>query len=488
MRGGVDLAARPGGDSWSVRFVRPALWIASFGVGAGLVVMYASEAERTVSGRTGSPFPVHVMPYVTAALVAYAVAVGVLVAVGRRNFSRGVAGLGAAAAVAALAATPADGRWHSAFGIDSLMWSPAHLLSVVGAAALVVAALTATGGMGGIGRIGLASALLGVLLVVLIEYDTDVPQLPEVLYLPVLLLVGLGWAWVCLRTVERRRSVSWALAGYLAFRVVLLVVLTLIGLPGPDLPVALLGLVVLDVPPRRWRWPVAGLAVSVVQLVASVVGLSSVSVSAVVVSAAIVLAVWVAAFVVRKLGHVPVLVAVLIPLVAGASILGAPTARAHDPGSGPRVGAADVIMTGDGAGALDVRVDKISGVSADALRGARVVARRAGRSVAGDRLRFTPSAVGTTYAGSVRLPRRGTWFVYVEMVGGRGRELWQAVEYSLAGVSVERREIYEPSPLMKRAPAEYLAAALLYLVSVAVTAWAVLAVRRSTPAGPVVRR
>jgi hypothetical protein len=437
------------------------------------------------------------MPFLSVVAAAYVIAAAVLVSLAQRRsvaqaLRRPGVALGAAAGVAAVAATPADGTWHAAFGVDSQLWSPPHLLSVLGTAVLIVAGLVVTSRVdGGAGRIGLGAVLLGVTQVVLAEYDADVPQFAEVLYLPLLVVTGLGTGWLVHRTVSHRFAVCWAVAGFLALRVTVLVVLAAVGLPRPDLPVGLVGLVVVDVVPRRWgrlRWPLACVAVTAGQVLAAGVGISSVAPGPTLTSAVVVVAVLVVLVVVLVLGRAGVSLALVVGLVVGVPLFAASPARAHSPGSGPVVGAADVAVTGNGAGVLDVAITPIRGVSSVDIRNVRLVARRAGRTVVGVARPSVPSArsvpsTDTAFVGSIDVPTPGLWFVYADInADGRRVEMWRAVEYDTTGPIVERRGIYLTSGPQPRPMAEYVAGTLLYGVCVALVAWTVMITRRSRSA------
>lgn len=474
-----------GGDVRRVtRFVPPAWRVAAAGSGAGVLVMYLGEAQQSTAGRVSALVNGHVMPYLSVVTACYAVAVGALVSLATRGSVARGAALGAAAGLAAIAATPADVTWHSSFGTDGSLWSPPHLLSVLGTAALIAAVLAVTAPGGGAGRVALGAALIAVTQVVVVEYDMDVPRYSGALYLPLLVCTGLGGAWVVHRTTGARYAVSRVLAVFLLFRACVPAVADLVGLPGPDLPVALLGLAVVDVLPAQWRrirWPLAGLAVTAGQVVASVTGVSSVSVAAVADAAAVVVPVLVFSALLLVFGRVVVPVALVAGLVGWMPLFGPPVARAHEPGSGPQVGTADVTVRGDGAGVLDVAVSEIRGLRDVEFTGARLVARRAGHTVTGDVLRPGMSATGPNRVGSISLPRGGLWFVYLEWPdGGRHRELWRAVEYDTAGATVERRRIYWAAP-ESRSTAEYLSGLLLYGLSVALVGWAATVVRDVEP-------
>ena len=196
-----------------------------------------------------------------------------------------------AAGIVTAGAAPADAWWHAAFGRDAVLWSPPHLLSVVATLVLLVAVFVGLRSGGSRPLHGsLSRVLLGAGQVVLLEYDTDVPQFAGWLYLPVLVAVNLGTAWVVRSLVGRRYAVTWAVAGCVALRTVVAAVLALAGWPGPDLPLPLLGLLLLDLP-GRWaaaRWPLAGLGIVAGQLVASATGLSSVGLTDAAIATAVV--------------------------------------------------------------------------------------------------------------------------------------------------------------------------------------------------------
>lgn len=110
-------------DGGSARIVTPALWIAAVGVGAGVLIMYGTEAQQSRLDRVSTLIPAHLVPYASVVAVAYVVAAAVLTSLWHQRpvaetlRMPGVA-LGGAAGVAALAAVPADLQWHAAFGHD----------------------------------------------------------------------------------------------------------------------------------------------------------------------------------------------------------------------------------------------------------------------------------------------------------------------------------------------------------------------------------
>lgn len=244
------------------------VWVAAAAAAAGVGSAYWDDSRHTTLGRDSTFIPPHLLLY------ASILTVGVVIAGwGWRRLAatRSVAAVfrtpgfavAVAAAVATAAAAPADAFWHTAFGRDAVLWSPPHLLSVIGTLCVLIGLLTGTDRLvPAPPRIALAAGVLGAALIIVMEYDTDVPQFTETLYLPLLLATTLGAAWVITTLVPGRTRLVLVVAVYLVFRVVLWVLLTTSGWLAPDLPVAVAGLFLLALPVPRWRWPVAALAVT----------------------------------------------------------------------------------------------------------------------------------------------------------------------------------------------------------------------------------
>jgi hypothetical protein len=118
---------------------------------------------------------------------------------------------------AAVAGFPLDELWHRAYGIDVTMWSPTHMLMILGASFTGLAAWLVLGEAGVAARGGgvwarvlhvLAAALvLQGLTAPLGEFAFGVPQFQQ-LFHPVLLCIAAGFALVAARLVLGR---GWAL-------------------------------------------------------------------------------------------------------------------------------------------------------------------------------------------------------------------------------------------------------------------------------------
>ena len=322
----------------------------------------------------------------------------------------------------------------------------------------------------------------GAALIIVMEYDTDVPQFTETLYLPLLLATTLGAAWVITTLVPGRTRLVLVVAVYLVFRVVLWVLLTTSGWLAPDLPVAVAGLFLLALPVPRWRWPVAALAVTTLQLLASGTGISSVPPTPVAWSAVgttTVIIVSMIALTVRpgtRLRSGGAAAALTLLLVALAP---PPPAQAHDPGQGTAYGTAQRTVTGDGTGQLTVTITGIRLTDDTGLTPTRLVARRAGEDLTAP-LRAQPGTPPPgTFTGELALPSPGLWFVYAQFATGeRTLEVWVPVDQQLTGPQSQQRNLYQPVTALTPSPGQILLGAVLLAVSTALTVAAAVTVAR----------
>ena len=131
--------------------------------------------------------------------------------------------------VAALAAAPIDNAWHEAFGRDAVEWSPPHMLVVFAVTAIALGALAGIDPNARALRAAAGTLLLANAAAVVFEYETDVPQFTEVIYLPILLAVGLTAAGVLRRAVPLAAPVLTACLGYAVLRLAIGAILALLG-------------------------------------------------------------------------------------------------------------------------------------------------------------------------------------------------------------------------------------------------------------------
>jgi hypothetical protein len=435
--------------------------IAPLGAGALLVVVvagagalfatYWDDAWHTDLGRDAATIPPHLLLYGSVAVVGVVVVAWGLAALGRSRSLPEVLRqppllLAAAGGAVTLAAAPIDAAWHAAFGRDAVLWSAPHMLSVFGTLALIMGILAGArpGVSPWISAAAAGALLLGVTVVPVMEFETDVPQFSEALYLPVL-LAGVLFAAVVLRlAVPGPLPVARAVGIYALLRLAITVGLAALGRSTPDLPLAILGLAAVDLPWRTAaaRYGAGAAAVSLTAWLASAAGLASVPAGAVAVVALPLLVAFLAALLAerRRAPRLGGLTSILLLAVAAVALSPA-RATAHDPGQGRAVTPVTLTGASDGRGTLTVTAEVGDGGCA-ALTPRRVVARRAGRTVAG-----TLAGTGRCrYAGTVAVPAAGRWFLYAELrQQGRAAEAWLPVDAGRTGRVVERRELYRPA-------------------------------------------
>jgi hypothetical protein len=334
-----------------------------------------------------------------------------------------------------LAAGPIDNGWHVAFGRDAVIWSPPHVLGIVGTATLAITVLVELARSGArwaaAAQPFAGAAVLAPFSFLVIEFDSDVPQFDPAFYLPVL-AAGSALALAVVRLATgRRRAAAEAATVHLSFVLLVSAFLALEGFDVPLPPLLLVPALALDVAlERRLPLAVAALAFAA-SLFAVYVPVVDLATDGVFISAADVLVGLPVAWL-MVLGVVTLVLGEGIALrrpaaAAGAAVvallaLPAVPALAHDPGQGEDAGSIDLVATVDGRDArLDARVrghGDCGGMTASAL-----VARRAGRT-----LRAPLRRAGCRLRGRIALAERGRWFLYVELrERGRTVESWLPV-------------------------------------------------------------
>lgn len=460
----------------------------------GIFATYWDDAWHTDEGRDSFWTIPHLLLYGAMALVGLAtIGWGLRVSSSTRSLRRSLAetpllaaGLGG---LAALVAAPIDAAWHTAFGRDSVLWSPPHMLVVFAATALILGALTGLPQQ----AVALRSAA-GVLLVanaiaVVFEYETDVPQFTEILYLPILLSAGLVVAGLVAGSVPLRTPVTTVVLGYAALRLGIIVALALLGHSTPDLPLAVLGLAAFDLPLRHRirRYAAAAVTTAGLAWVASVAHLASPEAGSVGLVAAPAVVVAAAVMLLTSRRARPVAAVAMIALGVAIAVTGpARPADAHDPGQGEPVTSVRLSATSDGRGAITMTADL--GTSCEHVAPTRMVARRAGSTLTGPLNRRT----GCDFDGSVRVDAPGRWFVYVELTtAGRTAQAWLPVESGQAGTIRDTKDLYLPAGTQPgRKAAEVGLGVPIYALGFALLAVAACAARtdrrrRSLVSGPV---
>ena len=345
-----------------------------------------------------------------------------------------------------LASGPIDNAWHLAFGRDAVLWSPPHMLGIVGTLVLGTALLSASRGrrllQAPIGGLVLAAATFPIA-----EYETDVPQFDTLWFLPALALgASLAFSYIGLST-DSAGARTRAAAAHLAFMIIVAGLLLALGFEAPALPLLVAPALLLDALEGRDLRTPSRAALFVATLIAAYVpvrqwlgngvsfGLADVVVGGILA--------WIAVSVVfaavERTGTPPrrgtaaaVSALLLLVLPGGAS--------AHDPGQGDNAGSSSLnVVTRDDRIELVGRLRRAACRTATAVE---IVARRAGVE-----RRAPLTGDGCSFRGSVDVDGRGRWFVYAGLQDARGDlETWLPVHVGNGGerVADASRFVYRP--------------------------------------------
>ncbi len=433
----------------------------------GLGAVYWDDSWHTDRGRDDFLVPPHLLLY--GGVMALGLLMGWWAWTLRREGARdGAPRLALLGVAAVLVSAPVDELWHRLFGRDAVIWSPPHLVGI--AATFAVAVALARGVTTAVGRtvtmvVAAHALVLGAAMVLVMEFEADVPQFSPALYLPVVCAAA-SFVLPVIRTQDQRRfAFTYATLAYTAVRLAIVVALSLGGFSTPIVPPILLVAFVVDHAASRGLWSTLALpaAVHAVYLpwlffVPNGVRLTA---TEMIVSALLSLAIAVSPVLwsrVRRVG---------LP-AAGACIalvLFASAAGAHDPGQGVQ----DAAITF----AVDVVHSRASietivgGEDCERLVPSRIVARRAGQ----ERSAPLTSRARCVAGGTIELPRPGRWFVYVEYQRGeRQLEAWIPIESSGATVHNVRR-LYLP-PVRQNTPWRSVVGSALVLVALGLAVYA----------------
>lgn len=467
------------------------------GAVGSLIGTYWDFAWHTDKGRDTFWSPPHLLLYAGMALVGFLLGVRALQEYRRQGRFSSVMhyqplALALLGTAATLAGAPVDDFWHVAFGRDSVVWSPPHMLGLVGSLVIASSVLLEVRRLPGrVGRslTALASAaVLATALIVTFEYDADVPQFAVFWYLPV--TVGATTIAFQLHHMvgESRWPATTASAvntGLMTFVVLLLVAL---GHSHTMIPVIAVRAIIFDIGrQRRSALPAVAASYTAAVYLTYVLYLNFV-LNGVYLGWAEILGgaplagaiCWglLAATAGRPVpGAVRKMLTLALAMVLAATL--STPALAHDPGQGEVVGAMRVraVMTGNH---LQIDGRALGLASCAPLTAEQVTARRAGRARHGS-LRV---AGDCAFEGTITLPERGRWFVYLELVSsGETLEAWMPVTLTSTGAqSSEERTV--PLYLAARPRSSWLqvgAGVVLYAVNFAFLGAIVLAFRRVSP-------
>lgn len=451
---------------------------------AGVLAIFATywdEAWHTDIGRDTFWAAPHLLLYGAIAVVGLSIAgwgiaqlvVARSLRAALRNRALLAAGMGA---LGALVAAPIDNLWHEAYGRDAVLWSPPHMLAVFGAIAMVLGVLAGLPENRPWFGVGAGVLLLANALTVVFEYETGVPQFSEIYYLPLLIVIALAVASAMDKIVATPRAVTVMVLGYVAIRLVVMAGLAALGRSVPDLPIAILGLILWDLPlasrPRKAAAAATGIAA--LELVAAWSGLVSQPLQAV---SVIALPLFAAAAVVLSTRARQAGTALGVVLTAGSlALVPADPAAAHDPGQGEPFVSAELSATVNGR---QITMSTVPSDHCDDLRPLRIVARRAGQTVTGP-LRQRGEC---TFSGALTLPEDGRWFTYVEFEHDEETlEAWLPVIVGDSGHQASQRDLYLPAGGgVDVTAAQTGFGALIYLAGLILVALGWSAVRNSAP-------
>lgn len=448
----------------------PLIFAGSAGALAG---GYWDDAWHTERGRDSFLIAPHIAIYAGVAASGSALALWAALAARAAGLRAALAHPSLALALMAVGATlasgPIDNAWHEAFGRDAVIWSPPHLLGIVGTAGLAAALLAELGGRRG--QTAAAGLLVAALTFPVVEYETDVPQFDEAWYLPVLAAGALLALALARGALDRPFGAVRAAAAHLGLVAGAALLLVALGYDAPLLPLLVVPAALLDLAERRRLRPAATAALAVGGLYAAYVpwlelwGGVTLAASDVAIGLPVAfIAGWLAlAAVAGASARVPAAASAAAASAAALALVLAAPAAAHDPGQGETAGALDLRATAR-AGTLTLDARAVRGC----FEARSLAARRAGETIRAPLYRD-----GCRYRGSLRLPGEGRWFVYAELrdAGGTAVESWLPVTLEDGSGGAAERGRYAYVPPAEATPfTEVAAGAIMYLAMLALLA------------------
>jgi hypothetical protein len=436
--------------------LRPSLAaVAAGGLIVAMVGTYWDDAWHTDRGRDEFAIAPHLMLYAGVALSLVVVGAWAVTAL-RQSGGAGpwrdpALRLAIVGAAATIGSAPIDEWWHQSFGRDAVLWSPPHLVGVFGMLSLTAGLLAGSTGdrspLGKASGLVLAAAVIGVLQVPVLEYDSDVPQFAVFWYLPVSIAGACLSFWLVDRLAGGHWTRTWAAAVATLLRLGVIAFLALADFSSTTVPPLIVGAAVFDLTARRglgfrlWSSALAmtagwWVAIAVQPRTATPVSSDQVAIIAVVAATGVALASQTG----RRRSPLP---ALLVAVAVCGAVAGLPStpAWAHDPGQGDIARSVRVEARRDGAVA-QIRVETEE--PCDAFRPGRTVARRAGTTRVGP---LVVASEGSTCQldGEVAGLDAGAWFVYAELEGPAGQKLETWVHLSDGESISEMRDLYEPA-------------------------------------------
>lgn len=406
-----------------------ALVIALFGT-------YWDDAWHTDIGRDTFWSPPHILLYAGIGIAGAVIGLRAMLAASQTRKIRAIIDepglrLSLVGAMATLGSAPIDEVWHTLYGRDAVAWSPPHMLGLIGVL-LIVGGLhldlqDAKSTPGRAARLVSQAALLAVLLALVFEYDSDVPQFDELWYLPVMTF-GLALGFTLIHEHARSTfAATKAALVYSALMALTIGILELLHHSTPILPLVAIPALVYDLVRRQgWTLPlrVTALVLTVflvyqpylaalpgVRLDAAdtLIGLPLAALGAILAEIAVA---WKPQARIYRAATIVVLLLVALPI-----------ATAHDPGQGTRVAPVELVAERN-ADHWTIRAT-VESNNCQGIHSDKLVARRAGREIEGHLEESGPC----TYRGEIELPETGRWFAYVQLADAEGPlEAWIPLE------------------------------------------------------------
>ena len=390
---------------------------------------------------------------------------------------------------ATLGSAPIDELWHVRFGRDAVIWSPPHMLGVAALLCVAVGVLLETSNI--VSRTGkllrpIAGALvIGVLMVPVLEYETDVPQFSLFWYLPVL-VAGMALAFALIRTgSDSRWGVTTAAAVYTLLRISITVALSTLDHSIALIPPILVPALVFDLSTRiRLFTPfragilVAAVYLSYLPLLWGAPGYIQLGPDALAMSLPLaILATWIVlALVLDKSARHSAMTAVMLAVGLVQLILMPPPAFAHDPGQGEAVGTVRIIAEQHYSTVeLLATLEEHGHGDCTDVQPLATVARRAGDEVRG----LLQEAGNCRFTGRLTLGAPGRWFIYIELEhDGKLVEAWLPVIVDASSQQTEKlSELYLPAT-DSGSPGQLVAGVALYAVNSALVGATIITMRR----------
>jgi hypothetical protein len=459
------------------------------------LAFYWDEAWHTDKGRDSFWIPAHQMLYGSVAGLIVIVAIWAAILAYNQVAWRDIVrhwplALAFTGAAVTLLDAPIDGIWHNTFGRDAVFWSPPHVLAVAGLTMTASGMLLKASGVGG--RAGnvltvlTAALVMSASVVLVMEYDSDVPQFATLWYLPVIALtatftLSLASTVAPLRWIGTLTSLTYA-----GIMTAVYIFLSAVLDSTPIIPPLVVPGLVYDLS-RRYDLPLpargalysGALYATYTPYLNSVLNGVSLSTSDVLLGLPLSAAISALVMYAFEAGspRPAIRLSSAGPAVAAGLLLALlPVITfAHDPGQGPKVGNAELtaIQT-DGQLSVTGQITDPDPCNVFAARG--LVARRAREEVRGP-LEQTGDC---TFTGQLALPERGRWFVYLELdQAGEGVEVWLPVISGDGTREFDKESwIYIP-PTRKVNAISISAGIVIYAVSAALIAAVVIGFRNT---------